>query len=366
MSPYIKGLKAYKYLSSIKTIMSEKIDEAKYLHYLNIRNPRNIYLIGTPMHSNIGDNAIAFAEVDFLESCGFNNKNIKEITVKEYCKYKSRFLKKMNKRKNVVCMHGGGNMGNQWLIEELFRREVMKDLCSNPMIIFPQTFFYSGDEEGKTELQKSKLYYNGRKNLTIAAREETSYRLMKKSYPLTNVMLTPDIVFSLYPEKLHIGFEDRKGVLFVLRADGERILSDEDEHYLFMVVSQRYSEFRITDMYTELPVEKTKRKALIVSKLNEFAKVKLVITDRLHAMIFCALSETPCVVLRNNNHKIESTYKWISNLDYIQFADDVNMIEEMIKKIDKIENCRYPAAEMNSYFSDFRRVIRLYSKRARK
>ncbi|WP_423202829.1 polysaccharide pyruvyl transferase family protein [Morganella morganii] len=65
---------------------------------------------------------------------------------------------------------------------------------------------------------------------------------------------------------------------------------------------------------------------------TKFSNSKLVVTDRLHGMIFAFITNTPCLVIRNSNHKIEETYKnWISNFNYIKLINDqeVNISEEI-------------------------------------
>ena len=43
------------------------------------------------------------------------------------------------------------------------------------------------------------------------------------------------------------------------------------------------------------------RNKIIINKLNQFKSSKIVITARLHGMIFSALTEIPCIVFFNNN-----------------------------------------------------------------
>ncbi|MFB8735822.1 polysaccharide pyruvyl transferase family protein [Bacillus sp. SL00103] len=37
---------------------------------------------------------------------------------------------------------------------------------------------------------------------------------------------------------------------------------------------------------------------------QSYVKAQVVVTDRLHGMIFCAITKTPCVVLRSFDHKV--------------------------------------------------------------
>ena len=351
----------HKTLSRIKWAMIERMDILQYLKYLGMHNRRNLYLIGTPMHTNVGDNAIVFAEIEFLTQMGIARKNIKEITVQEYQKYETHFVRRMNHPKRLILMHGGGNMGNQWLEEEYFRRHVMQQLPENPMIILPQTFSYSDDEEGREELAKSLPSYNGRKGLTIVAREKTSYDLLRKCYPDTESLLTPDIVLSMDPAVLDVKKTERNGVLFVMRRDGERVLTDEETNVVMQAVERKHMNYRVTDMITAMSVDKNNRKAILKEKLNEFASAELVVTDRLHAMVFAAISGTPCVVLKNNNHKIMGTYDWIRDLPYIRFADDAAQAKAYVLEFERMPACHYDYSALGPRFDELRNLLKQYT-----
>ena len=68
---------------------------------------------------------------------------------------------------------------------------------------------------------------------------------------------------------------------------------------------------------------------------NDFKKAELVITDRLHGMIFCYITGTPALVFLNNNHKVKSSYFWINNAPHIKLVEDVsnNAILKALKEI---------------------------------
>ncbi|HLS30591.1 MAG TPA: polysaccharide pyruvyl transferase family protein, partial [Flavobacteriaceae bacterium] len=53
-----------------------------------------------------------------------------------------------------------------------------------------------------------------------------------------------------------------------------------------------------------------------------FRSAELVITDRLHGMIFCYITGTPCVVFQNNNHKVRETYDWIKSNTNVKLMKD--------------------------------------------
>lgn len=55
-----------------------------------------------------------------------------------------------------------------------------------------------------------------------------------------------------------------------------------------------------------------------------FSKSQLVITDRLHGMIFAYITGTPAIVLPNSNFKVEKCYEWIKDCGYIKFIKEPN------------------------------------------
>ena len=64
-----------------------------------------------------------------------------------------------------------------------------------------------------------------------------------------------------------------------------------------------------------------KRTQILDKFMGEIGGKELVITDRLHGMIFCAITGTPCVVINSKSPKVRGCYEWIKHLDYIRFAD---------------------------------------------
>lgn len=84
------------------------------------------------------------------------------------------------------------------------------------------------------------------------------------------------------------------------------------------------------------PVPPSKRRLYVKEKLNEFSKNELVITDRLHGMIFSVITGTPCIAINNLSSKVQGVYRWIQELDYVVCCRpneiDENLIRSMMKK----------------------------------
>lgn len=325
--------------------------------YFSLPLGRKVYVIGTPEYTNLGDSAIAIAEMKFLESCGIPSERIKEITVPEYNQDCEQIVKWIG-CKNLICGIGGGNMGNQWYAEELFRYKFMEDLPYNPLVIFPQTIHYTNDDDGKIAEQKSVKFYNGRSGLALVAREEKSNKIMNELYPQTEILFTPDIVLSATMETFGATQHNRNGVLLCMRSDAEKTLSDEDVAYIEKYIENNGYEYRKTDMYSDCKVNKENRADCVRSKMNEFTKAELVITDRLHGMVFAAITGTPCIVFSNYNHKVLGTYEWIKYLPYVRYVDDVKDIECYVSELIAMKNCKFDNLPLKPYFDKFAEVVK--------
>lgn len=294
---------------------------------------KTAYLFMTPTHDNIGDSAIAVAEIAFLRKCGF--KKVVDIPICDCWDY-YHCISKLLPANSVIALQGGGNMGDSYLDEPL-RRILLHELKNHSIVIFPETIFYSDTPKGKVEEKRSVQCYN-KNNITIAAREQTSYDIMKNLYPEAKIILTPDIVLSMDPIKLNT---ERRGILICFRDDQERSLSEGEKKNLIQVLENSGYQISFTSMIFDHPIPVEMREKVVYAKMDQFSRAKMVITDRLHGMIFAALTQTPCIVFGNNHHKVIGVYQWVKHLNYIRFAESV---EEMCKFVDEMyqmQDCRF-------------------------
>jgi len=328
----------------------------KYWKYLNIPLTEKAFIIGTPTHTNIGDSAIVLAEIRFLQSVYENRLPIKELTVAETKSF-VHLLQGFPFSTNHYYWHGGGNMGDQWYEEEVFRQEYIVDHLKNKPVIFPQTIFYSDTDSGRQKQTASVKIYNHR-DITIIAREQTSYDKMKSLYPLATVLLTPDIVLYTTMKDYEVIPETRSGVLFVTRDDSEKSVDDSVWVLLENKISDLGYRFSHTDMHADTSVTKDNRFELVRQKMQEFCRAKLVITDRLHGMVFAALTETPCIAFSNNNHKVKGTYDWIRHLPYIKYSESPEEAISLIPELLNMKGYQYDNTPLLPFFDKLAERIR--------
>lgn len=310
------------------------------------KRQHNVVIFGTPNHGNLGDYAIYEAEKKLFEKV-LPCSNVFGINMTDF-QHEIEFLTRLLSAEDLLILTGGGNLGNQYMDDEKIRRTVIEKFPNNKIVMFPQTMYFTKDAEGEAELKKTVEIYNRHKNLWLLARDEQSYRNMSEVFS-GKVILLPDVVLTwgkLTPV-------EKGGALQVFRNDVEGVLGKEEKHLVRAALQAEYETVEETD--TEIVVD-TKLDILeqeLYRKLEQINKAELIVTDRLHGMIFAALAQTPCVVMGNYNHKVRETYKWVKHLDYIKFINELDELPEVIKELKEKKDCKFEATEVEEKYQTF-------------
>lgn len=321
-----------------------------------LKKKKIAFLLATPSHSNLGDQAIAYAEKQFLK------KYLPDYIVIETRLITTRMLvmelsviSKIIDSNDIIFSHGGGNMGDQYPKEEIARRSIIQAFPNNQIIIFPQTIYFRDTDEAKKMLADTKAIYGAHKQLTLIARESTSYAFMNSNFPENTILLTPDIVLSLTGQISSSII--RKGAMTCLRKDPERSIDSGANEIIVKLLKSRYGFVHISDTVSSDKVILSDHLRLkrLNGKWGEFRRSEIVVTDRLHGMVFAAITGTPCVVFSNYNHKVSGTYEWVKSLPSVYFCDDVGNLEEAIVCAVKEHNVAYPG--LDSYWSLIEKTI---------
>lgn len=288
----------------------------KFKIYSNLKNeiiqlpnnkPRCLIFLAAD-YGNLGDVAITLAQKQYLSS-HFPNYNVIEIPAsKTLTTLKS--IKSQINNNDIITIVGGGNMGNIYGDIELLRLIIVKSFPANRIILFPQTIYYNKDKDGEWLKRLSQKIYRDHKRLTMTARERISYNTMKELYPDVDVRLTPDIVMGLNMRSN----ESRNDIaIFCLRDDLES--KDNDSAIIELEKLCHKIGLQRTDHDTHIGngrYNENEKYNKLKALLNHFKKSKLIITDRLHGMIFAYITGTPAIVLPNNNFKIHACHKWLN------------------------------------------------------
>ncbi|WP_335964309.1 polysaccharide pyruvyl transferase family protein [Galbibacter sp. PAP.153] len=268
-----------------------------------------VYIFLAADYGNLGDVAITYAQHAFLKQC-FPERQVIEIPISKTLQGLT-MLKKLVTPNDIITTVGGGNMGDLYHQIEYFRQLVIEAFPNNKIVSFPQTIDFSIAPDGRKKLDTAKKVYGSHQHLTLIAREEKSYRFFKDNFPNNKVLLLPDIVMTL---NRTIPKYKREGIIICLREDKEKKLNPAQEKQLIEYTKKRFKLHNYYDTHvggTQLSMKK--RLTALFAIWEAFKKAELVVTDRLHGMIFCHITNTPALVFLNNNHKIIQSYEWIKH-----------------------------------------------------
>lgn len=305
-----------------------------------------IYIAGCPDYGNLGDHAIALAERKFIESST-------GCAPKMFYGPVSRYWKILNdevEEGDVIILQGGGNMGTLYESYENERLSIIDRFKHNKIILFPQTVSYGDTAHERRYIKHISKIYERHPHLYLVAREQMSYKRMKKLFTNASILLTPDIVLSLPPFEFSDSTE-RDGLCLCLRADKEQRVSSEAANAFSKVGSSIFGKVFSTDtMHFCDYLSPEEGETAVRDKIAELARARLVITDRIHGMIFCALSGTPCIAMDNANGKVGEEYKWLERLPFIRFAGSIEEAVEIMEQ-DAPKPGKYPIESFSPLFN---------------
>lgn len=282
------------------------------------------FLLLTPDYGNIGDLAIGVAQEKYLAH-RLPGYDIISIPLADTYAW-LRSLKQRTRRGDLVFLVGGGSTGDLYPRAHFGRVFVIRYLRRLPIISFPQSIIYSSETAKRTFGRRERAAFTRHSALRLFVRERTSMRIMSEVFD-GKIGFAPDIVFSM--TDLVDRDQERSHALVVLRRDGERALSRGDHQAIFAAAETVTDSVVARDHEVRYDRHADASPAKAVNELiDQYRQAQVVITDRLHGMIFAAVAGTPCVVLANSNHKIAETYRdWLRDTcPFVQFAEDLDSV----------------------------------------
>ena len=335
----------------IKRLKSKIVWKIRFIK-IKIKNYRiktnKIFLVGTPLHGNLGDHAIAKETIRMIEE-SISSKVI-EIPSPTIGKNTEKF-KKIIKDAHIV-ITGGGFMGSLWENEEKMVQAVVENFPNNKVIFFPQTLFFENTKKGEEIKQNYKQIYN-KDNLYFVAREEKTYEIAKDIFK--HVILVPDIVLRMDVKDKN---EKREGCLICMRKDKEKVIKKEQMDEIKSKLNLIYKKIDTTDTVINERINPEIRDSKLSNKINEFQKYELVITDRLHGMIFATVSKTPCIVFNNSSSKVKGVYKYINKYcNYVFMCEEINQISSAIDKINNLKNREFDKKALEEEYRELKQII---------
>lgn len=317
-----------------KSVILAKISSGKNPKWLKYKSDKKkvvIFLAG--FYANLGDLAITYAQREFLREMYPDRDIILVPSTETYTSIKT--LKKILNKDDVITLIGGGNMSDLYWSLESARLFIIKNFKKNRIISFPQTVSFSDTENGRKCLNTSRKVYTKHNNIVFFLRENNALKRFKKYFRDVKCELCPDMVLSLNKTEPKA---ERDKVVCCLRNDGESYISGTQRKSVITQMRDNFDNVILRDTVDVSADECTE--AVFEETLHNFwsmlRRSKVVVTDRLHCMIFCVITGTPCVAIDNSNKKISGVYnEWLKEIDWIKFAtdNDIDKISFLAKEV---------------------------------
>lgn len=288
----------------------------KQINNIHKKGKKCIFLLATPEHGNLGDHAIVCAIKRLLWEMSLDDCLI-EITRNEYEVYKD-ILTGYIQPTDLILIPGGGNLGTLWPEEDNVIADIVDTYKEHAIVVFPQTCFYEEGELADARRLRNRAVYANAKNLKVFLRDRISYDAFQRDFPETKAYLMPDMVAYYAQES---GCMRSKVCLLCLRDDKESILTIESRQKLWEAVSGQGYEVKTYSTVRPYMISTKCREREVSKGLKEFAQARLVITDRLHGMLFAAITGTPCICPDNISGKVKGQMAWLKDVPYIKFAE---------------------------------------------
>lgn len=281
---------------------------------------KTIWIIGSPSHSNLGDQAQSYCLEQLCRTFypGYRIVILEQFTPK-FGIYILRMLRSVIGSEDMIFCHSGYHMTEMYPLYQTYLL-ILKMFPDYPVTIFPQTINFQ-DPEIAAQVART---MDAHPDCTLMCRDQISHANAFKLFSRTHLLLYPDVVTSLigtyrfsYP---------REGILFCMRNDPESFYAPAE----IAALQRRFAPIAVQTADTTVKISARyiagHRKEVLEKTFEQYAHYKVTITDRYHGMIFSLIAGTPVVVVNSRDHKLASGVKWFPREtfgSYLAFAEDL-------------------------------------------
>ena len=296
-----------------------------------------VALLDYPNHENVGDLAIWLGELTYLARRGVSIAYRSDLLT-----FVPSHLTSLG-ADDPILLHGGGNVGDLWATHQRFREAVLARFPSRRIIQLPQTIHF----RSASALEQAKRSFSSHLRFTLLVRDRDSLDFARTHLDCESI-LCPDAAFALAPLS-RPSLPRTKEVIWLSRRDHEAVEQPEPEGSLPAGVeridwagretaSRRDAWLRLVLRYAAPAAIRTglvSRRGLralwkewdrLAERRVDFGvamlgRGRVVVTDRLHGHIICAMSEIPHVLLDDRHGKISSFVStWNSDRGGVRWA----------------------------------------------
>lgn len=300
--------------------------------YLRPGDP--VALVDFPGHLNAGDSLIWLGELAYLDRLDVDLRYATDIGL-----FRAADLRRRVPRGGTVLIHGGGNFGDRWTIHQRFREMVVGEFQDRHVIQLPQTL----DFRTASGLARAQGAINVHPRMTILLRQQRDVALAREWFPHSDSRFCHDMALGI-GRKMATRPESTD-YLLLLRTDSESlhhrmqafdgtrfVRKDWHPGLLGQIV---WRGVRSPERVVRATNQSALMNRLVSSGFAAAATINLrtavrtlsigrvVVTDRLHAMILAALMGKPVVALDNANGKVGEVFRdYARQLGRVELAQD--------------------------------------------
>ena len=285
---------------------------------------KNVFYFGIPEHNNLGDIAQTYCTLKWIEENYFQYNIIKIRTRAAFDGKLIKFIKAIWRSEDlIICQSGYCTRYKN--TDHLMHKRLAKIFSDKQIVILPQTVKL----KNKKDIYQTKQIFEKCEHLLFICRDKISFESAKNFARKDQVVCFPDIVTSLIGRLNIDDANSRKGVLICVRNDDEKYYTDNEIAVLRDTLKKEFEIVDIRDTNSNYGVQYTYDHLdnVIREIVSDFAKYKVIITDRYHGTIFSLIANTPVVVVKTNDHKVTSGVDWFDGVfekNSVQLATELN------------------------------------------
>jgi len=319
--------------------------------------------LGYPYSPNVGDHLVWLGAVSYLRDV-LGAK----IAYVSGCHNFSEARLRREAPDAPIFLMGGGNVGDLYPYYEDFRERIIAKHHDRPIIIFPQSIYF----RHMKNLEKTAEIFNHHPDLTFFVRENESEKIARQFFHRCRIVKAPDISFQLAGSPdLRISSPKKNSILYLSRYGGPEFCGDFKTSALGLpqVTLRDWAGSGLTfrsfyallhregkgpyynilslmkragwSLWPRVEALRIGRKplddhseGLLRQAVRQVGRYRLVITDRLHGHVLCALLGIPHVILPVAYYKNESFYQtWTSQLPLCRFVNDVSGVQAAVEDL---------------------------------
>jgi len=289
-------------------------------------------LLDFPHHTNVGDSAIWLGELALCRALGARS-------LRYTCDYHTYSRAELATRvgRGTILLSGGGNFGDLYPHHQKLREEVLQSFPHNRIIQLPQTLHFRSGET----LERAARICDAHADFTLLVRDQASLATAKRTFR-SRVALCPDMGFWL--ESVPRPARDPRGIVFLKRRDREAcprpsrrpdppdVTRTDWPHHTEGLSHRIHAAIRRREPRHEWlgrlhgPLARV-REAMAEYRVGVGCRMlgqgRAVITDSLHAHVFCILMGIPHCLLDNSYGKVRGCWDtWTRGSELTVWCND--------------------------------------------